>query len=249
MNHKTLVLIPARYESSRFPGKPLAPVSEKSLIQRVAENCQNAKEQLKNDIHFEYAVVTDDDRIEKHLEDLGLNVVRVNDNVASGTERIALAQERFFDESWDFVINLQGDEPLFTGGLLKEFVNFSLAHDFEITTILRPRQDIEGAQDSNQVKCAYDESSKRCVYFSRSMVPFAASTWYHHIGIYGFRLEALKRFLKLPEAELEKQERLEQLRALSCGMSIGAMSTEQVLIGVDTPEDVKKVEEYLASIK
>lgn len=255
MNHKTLVLIPARFESSRFPGKPLAPVSGKSLIQRVAENCRQAKElfELKNSgALLEYAVVTDDDRIEEHLNQLNLNVVRVDDDVASGTERIALAQERFFPGTWDFIVNLQGDEPLFTGELLLEFVTFSLDHEFEITTILRPRKDVEGAQDPNQVKCAYEPKNKRCLYFSRTSIPyaenyqsFAAQTWYHHIGIYGFRLEALRKFLGLPVGDLERRERLEQLRALAHGMSLGAMCTEKLLIGVDTPADVSEVEKLL----
>ena len=253
MNQRILVLIPARYESSRFPGKPLAPVSGKSLIQRVAENCEQAKQQS-GQFELDYSVVTDDDRIEQHLIDLNYNVVRVDDDVVSGTERIALAQQRHFQGEWDFIINLQGDEPLFHAELILEFAKFSLDHNFDITTILKPRNDQEGLADANIVKCAYEPSLKRCLYFSRQAVPHAKSveelakgTWYHHIGVYGFRTKALHQFLELAPAEIEQRERLEQLRALANGLSIGALCSEVELIGVDVPEDVKHVEEVLAN--
>lgn len=251
MNQRILVLIPARYESSRFPGKPLALVSGKSLIQRVTENCQQAVQQSQ-DFDLEYAVVTDDDRIEEHLKSIGANVVRVDDDVVSGTERIALAQQRHFAGEWDFIINLQGDEPLFQADLILEFAKFSLEHNFDITTLLKPRNDVAGLSDSNIVKCAYEAPLKRCLYFSRESIPHAKSaeelaknTWYHHIGVYGFRAKALGQFLELPPAQIELQERLEQLRALANGFSIGAICTDVELIGVDVPEDVKHVEKLL----
>ena len=250
MNQRILVLIPARYESSRFPGKPLALVSGKTLIQRVSENCEEAK-QKSSDFELEYAVVTDDDRIEQHLISVDVNTVRVNDDVVSGTERIALAQQRHFQGVWDFIINLQGDEPLFHADLIWEFAKFSLEHDFDITTILR-REDQAGLNDPNIVKCAFEPNLKRCLYFSRQGVPFgessndrSKSSWYQHIGVYGFRPKVLGKFLELPPAEIELQERLEQLRALANGFSIGALCTQLNLVGVDVPKDIKHVEELL----
>lgn len=245
MNHRILVLIPARYESSRFPGKPLAMVSKKSLIQRVVENCLNT-----GIAGLEVAVVTNNSKIEEHLKEKSLPVVRVDDEVISGTERIALAKNRHFNhQEWDLTINLQGDEPLFTAEILKNFVRFSLEHDFDMTTIIRPGNSDKDFENRNIVKCAYETETSKCLYFSREPIPHFADglekKWYQHIGIYGFKNDSLNRFLNLSPSQIELSERLEQLRALANGMTMGALVSEATLIGVDWPEDVNEVEKYL----
>lgn len=236
-----VVLIPARYGSSRFPGKPLAIIKGKSMVERVYTNCLSSG--------FECAVVTDNDEIEKHVESFGGKVLRVDDDVPSGSERIALAYGRFMEKhSPSLVINVQGDEPLLNGEVLKDLARFHLNSSFDIVTLLRERRSTEeDFRNPNVVKAVWSKESGQCLYFSRQSLPFDRDggkdfVWHHHIGVYSYRPGALLRFVKLPVARLEDLEKLEQLRALENKMCIGAILTEQNLIGVDVPADIKKVE-------
>ncbi len=238
---KVVILIPARFASSRFPGKPLAMIAGESMIQRVFTNCSASG-------HPTY-VVTDDERIQKHVEAFGGKVLRVDDDVPSGSERIALAFERFLQiESPDLVINVQGDEPLLKGDVLRELAEFHVSSRYEIATLLRERSSSEeDFLNPNVVKAIYSKESKQCLYFSRQSLPYDRDggrnySWFHHIGVYSYKPAALLRFVKLPVATLEDLEKLEQLRALENQMNIGAVLTSQKLIGVDVPDDVKKVE-------
>ena len=236
-----VILIPARFGSSRFPGKPLAKILGVSMIQRVFENCQTAG--------FKTAVVTDHDEIEAHVKSFGGSVVRVDDDVPSGSERIALAYQRFFQqENPDLVINVQGDEPLLNGDVLKKLAEFHLGSSYPITTLLRERQSHEDDfKNPNVVKAVWSERNNQCLYFSRQSLPFDRDggktyPWYQHIGVYSYRPQVLMNFVKLPVSRHEDLEKLEQLRALDNGYSIGAILTNQKLMGVDVPEDIKKVE-------
>jgi 3-deoxy-manno-octulosonate cytidylyltransferase (CMP-KDO synthetase) len=238
---KAVVLIPARYGSSRFPGKPLATIAGKSMIQRVYTNCLESG--------FECAVVTDHSGIEEHVKEFGGHVIRVDDDVPSGSERIALAYQRFYERSApEIVINVQGDEPLLRGEVLKELANFHLNSSYDMTTLIRSRQSNE--QDfinPNVVKAVWSEVSGQCLYFSRQSVPYDREgdkvfNWFQHIGVYSYRPQALLKFVKLSMSKLEDLEKLEQLRAMENGFSIGAIKTTQKLIGVDVPDDIKKVE-------
>lgn len=237
---KWLILVPARYGSSRFPGKPLAKIKDKPMIQYVVDNCVNSG--------FDYAVVTDNDEIEKTLKAINANVVRVDDDVPSGSERIALAYQRFFsDKNYDYVINVQGDEPLLKGELIKQV---GLAHEtvgFDIMTAVKKRstQD-EHFSNPNIVKAVFSESSKQCFYFSRASLPFGREEsnydWFQHIGIYCYKKDALMKFVSHEMSKLENLEKLEQLRALENGMTIGGCILDVELIGVDTPEDLERIE-------
>jgi 3-deoxy-manno-octulosonate cytidylyltransferase (CMP-KDO synthetase) len=236
-----VVLIPARFGSSRFPGKPLAHILGISMIQRVFTNCQTAG--------FKTAVVTDNDEIEAHVKNFGGEVIRVNDDVPSGSERIALAFQRHFQqEKVDLVINVQGDEPLLKGDVLKELAEFHLKSSYPLATLLRERKSSEeDFHNPNVVKAVWSEKTKQCLYFSRESIPYDRDgnktyAWYQHIGVYSYRPEALLDFVKLPMSRHEDIEKLEQLRALDNGYSIGAILTDQKLMGVDVPEDIKKVE-------
>lgn len=242
---KVIILIPARFASSRFPGKPLTLISGKSMIERVFANCKASG--------FETFVVTDHDGIEKHVKEFGGKVLRVDDDVPSGSERIALAYERHLKkDSPDLVINVQGDEPLLKGDVLKELAEFHLNSKYELTTLLRERSvKEEDFKNPNVVKAVYSPESKQCLYFSRQSLPYDRDgnrdyNWYQHIGVYSYKPEALSRFVKLPMSRLEDLEKLEQLRALENQMMIGAIMTNQKLIGVDVPDDVKKVEGALS---
>ncbi len=236
-----VVLIPARFSSSRFPGKPLAKILGITMIERVFKNCEAAG--------FKTAVVTDHDEIENHVKSFGGAVVRVDDDVPSGSERIALAYQRFFKESSpDLVINVQGDEPLLKGDVLKELADFHLKTSYPVATLLRERKNTEeDFKNPNVVKAVWAQETKQCLYFSRQSLPYDRDgkneySWFQHIGVYSYRPEALLKFVTLPMSPLEELERLEQLRALENGFSIGAIVTNQKLMGVDVPEDIKKVE-------
>jgi 3-deoxy-manno-octulosonate cytidylyltransferase (CMP-KDO synthetase) len=240
-----VVLIPARFASTRFPGKPLALIHGKTMIERVYQNCVESG--------FSTYVVTDHGGIEEHVKSFGGRVIRIDDNVPSGSERIALAYERVLKKDHpDLIINVQGDEPLLKGEVLRKLAEFHLSTTFDITTLLRERSVTEeDFKNPNVVKAVYSEGSQQCLYFSRQSLPYDRDggreySWYQHIGVYSYRSSALSKFVKLPLAKLEELEKLEQLRALENNMSIGAILTSWRLVGVDVPEDVKKVEEVLS---
>jgi 3-deoxy-manno-octulosonate cytidylyltransferase (CMP-KDO synthetase) len=247
-----LILIPARFASTRFPGKPLAMIAGKSMISRVLENCQAASHP---DIHFESFVVTDDDLVEAHIKSFSPNVVRVDDDVISGTLRIELAYNRFFKEKkYDLVINVQGDEPLLEGSDLVRLATFHLNNPFDITTLVKKNMNFDSVfHDPNKVKVAMSETTGTAFYFSRASIPFKRDSgtnlnndyWFLHIGVYSYKPQALSNFSKAPVSRLEDLEKLEQLRALEMGMAIGALETKSMVMGVDHPEDVLKVEEVI----
>ena len=236
-----VVLIPARFGSSRFPGKPLAKILGVTMIERVYKNCATAG--------FKTAVVTDNDEIEVHVKSFGGEVIRVDDDVPSGSERIALAYKRFFQNTHaELVINVQGDEPLLKGDVLKELADFHLKSAYPIATLLRERKSSEeDFKNPNVVKAVWSEKTKQCLYFSRQSLPYDRDggkdySWYQHIGVYSYKPAALLDFVKLPMSRHEDLEKLEQLRALDNGYSLGAILTTQKLMGVDVPDDIKKVE-------
>ncbi len=253
---KVLILIPARFASTRFPGKPLATILGISMIQRVLTNCSHA-----HALNFEFDafVVTDDQKVEDHIKTFSPNVVRVDDDVLSGTLRIELAYSRFFkNKNYDLVINVQGDEPLLESDDLVRLAQFHLQSPYDITTLVKKQMGFAGDfLDANKVKVAMSEENGRAFYFSRSSIPYKRDQavdvkndyWFLHIGVYSYRPEALMKFASHKETRLENLEKLEQLRALEIGLSIGAHQTQSVVIGVDVPGDIKKVEEVLSGGK
>lgn len=239
---KAIVLIPARFQSTRFPGKPLATIAGRPMIERVYKNAVKSG--------FTTYVVTDDERIKAAVDMFGGKVLMVKDDVPSGSERIALAAERFLkDEDPDFIINVQGDEPLLDGNVLKELVEFHSTTQYDITTLVKARMRSEDDWENPNIVKAVLGKYGRCIYFSRASVPHMReklnAPWFQHVGVYCFRAEVLQQFVTYPMGVLENIEKLEQLRALENGMVMGAIETDQVLIGVDLPDDVKKVEEAL----
>jgi 3-deoxy-manno-octulosonate cytidylyltransferase (CMP-KDO synthetase) len=252
---KILILIPARYESSRFPGKPLVLVAGKSMIQRVYENCQKANESdeaSRHNLHFHVGIVTDNREIETHVKGFAGNVYRVDDDVPSGSERIYLAYERFFKNQRDFqlLVNVQGDEPLLKGERIAMLASFHLNSSFDLATMVKPMKGpLSMWQNPNCVKAIYSQISQKCLYFSRAPIPFVRNPlasedvpWHLHIGVYSYKLEGLKKFHKAQSSPYENYEQLEQLRALELGLNIGAIEVDDYLVGIDTPEDVKKAE-------
>ncbi len=249
---RVLILIPARFASTRFPGKPLAMIAGRSMIQRVHQNCLKANHP---NIDFESFVVTDDPKIEDHVKSYSPNVVRVDDDVISGTLRIELAYQRFYKNfNFDLIINVQGDEPLLEAEDLTFLANYHLNSPFDIATLVKKQIGFnEDFFDFNKVKVVMNELSGQAFYFSRSSIPYKrdvasihlADYWFLHIGVYSYRPHSLARFANAKETRLENLEKLEQLRALEIGMSIGALETSSTIVGVDKPEDILKVEEVL----
>ncbi|MGD8413588.1 MAG: 3-deoxy-manno-octulosonate cytidylyltransferase [Candidatus Latescibacterota bacterium] len=239
-----LVVLPARYGSTRFPGKPLAEISGRPLIEwvyRRASGIVGAGEVL---------VATDDRRIAEVVESFGGNVRMTGSDHATGTDRVAEVAAK---SEFPIVVNLQGDEPVFDPSAVTSMVD-ALASDpaADIATACHPVESPEEFNNPNIVKVVFDGSG-RALYFSRSPIPSGAGASgpakaYRHVGIYAYRKESLLRFTSLERSALEKSEKLEQLRALENGMTIRVVVTGQPTFGVDVPEDVKKVEKELSRI-
>ncbi len=240
---KFLILVPARYGSSRFPGKPLAKIHNKMMIEYVIQNCKSSG--------FDYSIVTDSDEIESGIRGIGGNIVRVDDDVTTGSARIALAYQRFFkNNNYDYIINVQGDEPLLLGETMKRIGEAHANSPFDIYTALKKREwSYSERENPNVVKCVKSDITHQCLYFSRSTIPYdrdgSKPNWFQHVGVYSYKVAALEKFVELDDSGLENIEKLEQLRALENGLTIGAIEIEENLIGVDTPEDIKRVEKVL----
>jgi len=243
----TLGIIPARYASTRFPGKPLALIAGKPLIQRVVEQCQ------KTIALSEVIVATDDERIAKAAGKF-CRVEMTRADHPSGSDRIAEVAARV---SCDAVINIQGDEPLIDPAVI-DAVAEALVRD-EMSTAATPVKDTAEYNNPNVVKVVVN-SAGRALYFSRRTIPYlreaangsvgeqlAAFPFLKHLGIYGYRRETLLRLVKFPVSPLEAAEKLEQLRALENGIPIAVVKTDYDSLGVDVPEDVARVEKLLHS--
>lgn len=239
---KTLVVIPARYGSTRFPGKALADLHGKPLVVRVMENASR----MKNADHI--VVATDDQRIFGAVTDAGFPV-EMTGNHPTGTDRIGEVAAR---HEADIILNLQGDEPLLDPNVADSLVETMLNNpQIDLATCAHAFECEQHWQDPNAVKVLIDQS-QNALYFSRAMVPGAfpskrpalkagSEVALRHVGIYAFRRQALDKFLKLAPTPLEKAEGLEQLRALENGMSIKVLKIDQAPIGVDTPQDLEHV--------
>jgi 3-deoxy-manno-octulosonate cytidylyltransferase (CMP-KDO synthetase) len=229
-------IIPARFHSQRFPGKPLALIQGKPMIERVFERALTAKflEQI--------IVATDDERIAKAAQKVGADVQMTSPHHNSGTERVAEVANIV---KTPLIINIQGDEPLVKGQMIDALV-LALQDEFiPLASLMAKIQDLNLLRDNNTVKVVVDKDSF-ALYFSRSPLPFQASDYfYQHIGIYGYQRDFLLKFIRLGPSRLEKTESLEQLRALEHGYRIKMIETQSPTLSVDTPNDIIRLEEFL----
>jgi len=231
---RAIGIIPARYNATRFPGKLLAMLGGRTVIEHVY---RRALQSVQLD---EVYVATDDDRIARAVKAFGGNVIRTSSNLATGTERIA---EACAEMEAGVVVNIQGDEP-FLDGEMVDMVVEELRNDPElvVVTLMKRIEDAYGFHDPNLVKVVVDRGGF-ALYFSRSPIPHgdtALSVAYKHIGLYGYRRDFLSRFTALPVGPLESAERLEQLRVLENGYRIKVLETDRDTIGIDTPEDLER---------
>lgn len=241
---KVVGIIPARYASTRFPGKPLIDIGGKSMIQRVYEQCLKAESLTK------VVVATDDKRIYEHVLSFGGEVALTSEHHQSGTDRCAEVVNSLPTE-FDVVINIQGDEPFIAPEQINLLVSAFGLPKVQIASLKKAIQLEEDIRNPNVVKVVtniYDEA----IYFSRSAIPYrrnpeADIKYYKHIGIYGYTVDVLKKITNLPIGQLEKAESLEQLRWLEQGYSITLKETNIETIAVDTPADLVAVEKILKS--
>jgi 3-deoxy-manno-octulosonate cytidylyltransferase (CMP-KDO synthetase) len=250
-----LIIIPARYESSRFPGKPLELIAGKSLIQRVYEQCDKSNA---DDI----IVATDDQRIFDHVREFDGNVCMTSSSNTNGTERIAEALERIMDDGdeYDIIINVQGDEPLVDPEDLNRIMDMMEDDESDIGTMVTPIESWDDVDNPNVVKVVtslFEEGVADALYFSRNSIPYIVDQkdrmsskpmgFYRHIGIYAFQTEALTSLKTVPATDLEISEKLEQLRWLQNHYVVSVIETKNKAIGVDVPSDISIVENILKS--
>ncbi len=242
---KFIGIIPARYASTRFPGKPLALLGGKPVIQHVYEKVAAVLEAA--------YVATDDERIYDAVKSFGGQVVMTRTDHKSGTDRIEEAIEKIGGE-WDVVVNVQGDEPFVAKSQLDTICHCFDDHTTQIATLGKPFESMEAVQNPNSPKIVVDNMGF-AMYFSRSVIPYVRgkekSSWLthypflKHLGIYAYRKDVLRQVTQLPQSSLEIAESLEQLRWLQNGFKIKVGTTDVETVGIDTPQDLERAEEFL----
>lgn len=236
---RTVAVIPARYAGTRFPGKVLAPLAGKPMIQHVFER---AKESIAD----ECLIAADDQRVIDACAQFGAKAIMTDPDLPSGTDRIAAALQGI---EADIVINVQGDEPLLPTAAIDDLIKLMQSPERPEMATIGVKADRATLENPNKVKIVMSKSN-RALYFSRSLIPFLRTggedmNVYHHWGIYAYRRDVLERFVKLPASQLENCEKLEQLRALENDINIKILITELESVGVDTPEDLVQAEAKL----
>ncbi len=249
---KVVAIIPARYASTRFEGKPLAELGGVSVIERVYRRVSSVVDKV--------AVATDDERIRGVVEAFGGRAIMTSKDHKSGTDRCWEAYTKMGEEA-DIVVNVQGDEPFIDPSQITSLIECFGCEEVDIATLVKPFESgdsIDSLENPNTPKVVVD-SAMRAIYFSRSVIPYLRgvdrSEWlqrhifYKHIGMYAFRTSALSKVTTLPQSSLELAESLEQLRWIESGYKIGVGITHIETIGIDTPEDLQRAEEFLAKQK
>ena len=241
-------IIPARYASTRFPGKPLARIGQMTMIERVWRQVRRVLDDV--------WVATDDSRIYDAVKEFGGNVVMTSTEHRSGTDRCREAYEKV-GRGYDIVVNIQGDEPFIRRSQLEAVKACFEDASTQIATLVKPfscEDGPEALENPNSPKVVVDASMK-ALYFSRSVIPYLRNversewlshhTYYKHIGLYAYRAEVLQEITALPQSPLELAESLEQLRWLENGYSIKVGLTDVETIGIDTPQDLERAERFL----
>ena len=242
---KYMAIIPARYASTRFPGKPLALLGGKTVIQRVYEQVSSLLDEV--------YVATDDERIFQAVKAFGGRAVMTRADHKSGTDRIEEAAELIGSDA-DVIINVQGDEPFIQSSQIKTLMQLFDAPETQIGTLGKPFESLEAVDNPNSPKIVTDVRGF-ALYFSRSVIPYIRGIdhqeWFgqypflKHLGVYAYRREVLREVTRLPQSSLEKAESLEQLRWLQNGYRIRVGLTDVETVGIDTPEDLARAEQVL----
>ncbi len=240
----TTAIIPSRFGSKRFNGKPLAPISGKPMIQRVYEQAKRA-ESISDVI-----VATDNDKIFEAVEKFGGRVVKTSDKLRSGTDRVSEAASMLGIGKDEIIVNIQGDQPAFDPGILDQLVlPFEEDPALKMTSLARKITDKSEIDDPKNVKVIFDKNHF-AIYFSRAAIPFPRDretmvVYYKHLGFYAYKKDFLDNIASLDSGMYENIEKLEQLRVLEHGFKIKISVTRYDAPGVDIPEDIKTIEQYL----
>jgi 3-deoxy-manno-octulosonate cytidylyltransferase (CMP-KDO synthetase) len=244
---KIIGIIPARYASTRFPGKPLIDIAGKSMIQRVFEQAK------KSTCLAEVIVATDDARIKQHVKAFGGNVIMTAETHQSGTDRCFEAIQKYNDNA-DVVINIQGDEPFIQPQQIDLLAACFNSNDVQLATLIKKVSNNEELFNVNTPKVIIDKNGN-AIYFSRQTIPYirekqtndwlANHTFYKHIGIYGYTIKALSEITVLQPSALERAEGLEQLRWIENGYKIKVNLTDFESVAIDVPDDLKKLTKFL----
>ncbi|MDB9910377.1 3-deoxy-manno-octulosonate cytidylyltransferase [Flavobacteriales bacterium] len=231
---KTIGIIPSRYESSRFPGKPLADILGKSMIQRVYEQCKKASSLSK------VIVATDDERIFNHILSFGGNVIMTSNSHYSGTDRCNEVIQSL-EEKYDLAINIQGDEPYINPEQIDQVASLFSSENVSIATLAKKIEDESIITDINSPKAIFDTNGIALNFCRKITNPTQEKSYFKHIGIYGYLTKILAEICKLPPSDNEIKERLEQLRWLDNKYLIKVGITTHEGISVDTPKDIEKI--------
>lgn len=236
---KIVCIIPARYASTRLPGKPLRMICGETLVHRVYERAVLAT------IPEKVIVATDHEDIEKEVKSFGGSVVMTSKDHPTGTDRLAEVAKKF--PEYDIIVNVQGDEPLIDPKVIDSLAKDLMDHDdLDMTTVATPLHE-EDYDDPSCVKVVVNQKGE-ALYFSRSLIPYPRNSFANpplkHVGIYAYRRDFLLEYAGMEQTPLEKTESLEQLRALETGHKIGVIFMETDDIGIDTEEDLRKANEY-----
>lgn len=250
VNKKAICIIPARYDSTRLPGKPLIKIAGKPLLQWVWEVAK------KSAILNRVIIATDDDRIVALCNKIGAEYLLTPKNITSGSDRISYTYQSLKEDA-DIIINLQGDEPLIKADVIDSLINQFALSNADVGTLIKVIKSNDELFDPSVVKVVVDNNNY-ALYFSRSTIPhlrdvkkenwLQSESFWKHIGIYAYSKESLMNFSKLKPSSLELSEKLEQLRLLEYGAKFLCVETDIELIGVDTKEDVEKVEKILLAM-
>ena len=241
---KLLAVIPARYDSSRFPGKPLVTIGDRPMVQRVYEAAQSCSAFSK------VVVATDSEKVADCVRGFGGAVEMTSSDHETGTDRVAEVAERY--PEMDAIANVQGDQPFVTAEMLAQLVAPYVSGDSpDMTTLACPINSDEAYSDPNTVKVLCDQH-QQALYFSRAPIPFyrnpVSVPVYHHLGLYAFRRDFLARYAQLSPTPLEQCEALEQLRVLEHGYRIVVCPTENSIVEINTPADLVKAKSMLSLV-
>ena len=234
---KILAVIPSRFASTRFPGKPLIDIKGKTMIQRVFEQAKQCKS------FADVIVATDDERIYNHVIEFGGKAMMTSEKHPSGTDRCAEVLSKI-DQKYDAVVNVQGDEPFVKKEPLQKVIDVFSDATVQVASLMQVLSNPQLIEDPNYVKVAVDIHNN-ALFFSRSVIPYprdkeAAAKYYEHIGVYAFKKQTLLDFTNWPMSPLEAAEKIECLRYLENGVAIKMVVTEYMGVEIDTPEDLMK---------
>lgn len=231
------IIIPARISSTRLKDKPLIKIGNLTLIEHVISN-------LKDHFFHNLYVATDDKKIASIVEKFdAVTAIMTDENCPSGSDRVFQALQKIDNnKNIDYVLNIQGDMPFLNYSLIDNLVKMIKTNNYDIVTPISKVNKEKALSESN-VKVVIDKQGK-ALYFSRSLIPFGSEDFFYHIGIYAFKRTSLEKFIKLEQTSYEKCEKLEQLRALQHGMSIGTYITKEIPISIDTEHDLEEAKKY-----